>query len=257
MEKRFGLKTATIAFAAALSMTGCGSQIADLSDEQTRQVGEYAAFTMLRYDAEHRSRLVEYSEVVAADEAAAARAERERERAEKEAAEAQTPPREGTYDSDGNQVEVVDVSGGRYFEGTMEDFLELSNGMLLTYKNYEISRSYEGDSDFGGSFSLDATDGKTLLILHYSLYNGSGADSEVNFLSDNIAFKCKVNNEVTNTALVTMLPEDMTTLQTTMRDNESRDLVLIYEIGESVGAKIDSIVLRLSKTGSEFEKKLL
>ena len=69
MKSGLSRKIISLAMAGALLLGGCGSEIAEMTDEQQAQVGEYAAFAMLRYDAEHRSRLVDYSEVEAADEA--------------------------------------------------------------------------------------------------------------------------------------------------------------------------------------------
>ena len=40
-----------------LSMTACGNEIPDLTEEESQRVGEYAAVTLLKYDANNRSRL--------------------------------------------------------------------------------------------------------------------------------------------------------------------------------------------------------
>ena len=69
MKPDFSRKLICLSLIGAVLLGGCGSQIAEMTEEQQAQVGEYAAFAMLRYDAEHRSRLVDYSEVQAADEA--------------------------------------------------------------------------------------------------------------------------------------------------------------------------------------------
>ena len=42
-----------------LSMTACGNEIPDLTEEESQRVGEYAAVTLLKYDANNRSRLVD------------------------------------------------------------------------------------------------------------------------------------------------------------------------------------------------------
>ena len=69
MKSGLTRKLISLSLSCTLFMGGCGSEIAEMTDEQQTQIGEYAAFAMLRYDAEHRSRLVDYSEVEAADEA--------------------------------------------------------------------------------------------------------------------------------------------------------------------------------------------
>ena len=36
-----------------LSMTACGNEIPDLTEEESQRVGEYAAVTLLKYDCQH------------------------------------------------------------------------------------------------------------------------------------------------------------------------------------------------------------
>ena len=248
-------KIIAIVLAGAVLFGGCSSKIAEMTDEQQQQVGEYAAFAMLRYDAQHRSRLVDYSEVEAADEA-----ERAAEEARIAAEEAKKRETE-KIDQKDNDQNVIDRTEENPDEGytsdTMEDFLGLLPGTLLSYKGYTIQASYPEDNDVSEYFIVEANPGKKFLVLWYTLYNGSGADQDVNFLSDNVAFKSKVNDEVTVTALVTMLNDDMSTLQTTLRDNEEIDCVLIYEIDESVADNLSSIIVKLSKSGANWERQVL
>ncbi len=258
MKKTRLIKLISLSVCCVLFFGGCKSEIAEMTDEQQQQVGEYAAFAMLRYDAEHRSRLVDYSEVVAADEAA--RLAEEAAAAAELARQTETAENpDETLDPEGNPVEVIDNTTDNdegYVSDTMEDFLELPSGLLLSYKGYTIQSSYPEDADVSEYFVVEATSGKKFLVLWYSLYNGSGMSTDINFLSDNISFKCKVNDEVTMTALVTMLGDDMSTLKCSLRDNEEIDCVLVFEIDEEVASNINNIVLKLSKPGSDWERKL-
>ena len=258
MKSGFVGKLISLSMVCALLLSGCGSEIAELTDEQQAQVGEYAAFAMLRYDAEHRSRLVDYSEVLAADEAkrlaeeAAAAAELAR---QTETGEDQNPG--VTLDADGNPVEVIDrTEDPGYVSDTMEDFLELPNGVLLTYRGYTVQSSYPDDADVSDYFVVDATAGNKFLVLWYTIYNGSGSEANIDFLADNIAFKCRVNDSNTATALVTMLDDDMSTLQTVMRDNEEMDCVLVFEINSELAAEVNSLVVKMSKNGADWERRL-
>jgi len=248
-------KIIAIVLAGAVLFGGCSSKIAEMTDEQQQQVGEYAAFAMLRYDARHRSRLVDYSEVEAADEAE--RAAEEARIAAEEAKKRETEKKD-QKDNDQNVIDRTEENPDEgYTSDTMEDFLGLLPGTLLSYKGYTIQASYPEDNDVSEYFIVEANPGKKFLVLWYTLYNGSGADQDVNFLSDNVAFKSKVNDEVTVTALVTMLNDDMSTLQTTLRDNEEIDCVLIYEIDESVADNLSSIIVKLSKSGADWERQVL
>ena len=248
-------KITALALASSLLLCGCSSQIAELSDEQQQQVGEYAAFTMLRYDAEHRSRLVDYSEVEAADEA-----ERKAEEARLAAEEAKKNEQEKQEEKE-NDTEVIDRtgedSGDSYQSDTMEDFLELLPGTLLSYKGYTVQSSYPENNDVSEYFVVEPTVGKKFVVLWYTLYNGSGSDQDINFLADNIAFKSVINSEINATALVTMLNDDMSTLQTSMHDNEEMDCVLIFEVSEEAADNISSIVVKLSKSGANWQRQVL
>jgi len=46
-----------------LLLGGCNSEFPDLTDEQAKVIGEYAAVTLLKYDANNRSRLVDLDQV--------------------------------------------------------------------------------------------------------------------------------------------------------------------------------------------------
>ena len=107
MKKTRLIKLISLSVCCVLFFGGCKSEIAEMTDEQQQQVGEYAAFAMLRYDAEHRSRLVDYSEVVAADEAA--RLAEEAAAAAELARQTETAENpDETLDPEGNPVEVID-----------------------------------------------------------------------------------------------------------------------------------------------------
>ena len=43
----------------------CGNEIPDLTEEESQRIGEYAAVTLLKYDANNRSRLVDPEVVIA------------------------------------------------------------------------------------------------------------------------------------------------------------------------------------------------
>jgi len=59
------LKIAMISTMATVFLSGCGNQIPDMTKEEAIQVGEFAAVTLLKYDANKRSRLVEEEVVLA------------------------------------------------------------------------------------------------------------------------------------------------------------------------------------------------
>ena len=53
-----------------------------------------------------------------------------------------------------------------------------------------------------------------------------------------------------------MLGDDMSTLKVDLRDNEEIDCVLIFEIDQEVASNLDTIILKLSKPGADWQRKL-
>ena len=214
---------AAILSAGLLFMTGCGNAIPDMSADMEQKVGEYAGVVMLRYDANHRSRLVELPpEEPVAEEPV-------EEEPEPEVQEEELPVEEES------SVTVIDNTTEAEPENlSPEEFLNLPEGMSLIYEGYSLESSYPADDSTDSFFTLDASEGKKLIVLYYNLYNQSGADQDINFLGDGYAFKVKVNGNVTRTALVTMLMDDMSTYMGTIADGNGEQLVLIFEENENV-----------------------
>ena len=61
--KRDYIKGFAAATAIVTLLTGCGSNMPEMTPEQEWTIGEYAGLTLLRYDANNRSRLVPYEQV--------------------------------------------------------------------------------------------------------------------------------------------------------------------------------------------------
>ena len=214
---------AAILSAGLLLVTGCGNAIPDMSADVEQKVGEYAGVVMLRYDANHRSRLVELPPEEPVVE------EPVEEEPEPEVQEEEPPVEEES------SVTVIDNTTEAEPENlSPEEFLNLPEGMSLIYQGYSLENSYPSDDSTDSFFTLDASSGKKLIVLYYDLYNQSGADQSINFLGDGYAFKVKVNGNVTRTALVTMLMDDMSTYMGTIADGNGEQLVLIFEEDENV-----------------------
>ena len=61
----------TVLILAMLGLSGCAeNQIPDVSEEEMRAIGEYVAYTMVKYDVGHGSRLMDLPPVEEMDEQA-------------------------------------------------------------------------------------------------------------------------------------------------------------------------------------------
>lgn len=232
--------------AVALTMTACGNEIPDLTEEESQRVGEYAAVTLLKYDANNRSRLVDPEIVIAKLEKDAAKEARRQENAQVE----EQP--EGSATS-----EVQTPAAQEDITTSLEDFFGLAAGVTLTYEDYQIADSYPEDGSADDYFALDASAGKKLLVLRFALNNGSTQEESVDFLHTSSRYIITVNDSTRGDALMTMLPNDMSTYAETLDPGETQELVLLLEVNEEVAGAIQSISLHLKNASNEYTISLL
>ncbi|MCM1089619.1 MAG: hypothetical protein NC413_02150 [Muribaculum sp.] len=226
--KRIGIGIVCVA---ALLMTGCGAELPEMTDEELNTVGEFAAITLLKYDVNARSRLVDASVL-----------EELQNTPEPEVPSVPEPEPEPEPEPV-TEVPVVDNSAASDMEETMADslesFLELPAGVKLDFAEYEICESY---SEEGRQYlSLDASEGKELLVLHFTLRNASGSDQSINLLGRKDQCRITVNGSVTRTVLPTLLTNDLATYKGTLENDASEDVVLLIELSHEELANVTSI----------------
>lgn len=221
-----------IAAAAVLGLTGCAeNQLPELTEEEIRAVGEYVAITMMKYDINHRSRLMELTVIDP---------------------ESVTPSE--TDDSEQSvgmrpvdDAPVVNAPEKEKEEApayTVEDVLALPEGISLTFQGQTVCESYPEESDF---FSMGASDGKKLLVLDFLLKNEGGAEQTLDLLAQNARFTITINGEYSRNALATMLLDDLATFEGTLAAGDSAKAVLVVEVEDSMAGEIASVSLKVKK----------
>lgn len=224
--KKIGIGIACIA---ALLMTGCGVVLPDMTDEEINTIGEYAAITLLKYDVNARSRLVDASVL----EELQNTPEPELPSVPEQVPETEPEPEPAT------EVPVVDNSvAGEMTAESLESFLELPEGVNLDFVEYEVCQSYQEDDQY---FTLDAAEGKKLLVLHFTLRNASGSDQSLNLLAKKNQYRITVNGSSTRTALTTMLTNDLATYKRTLGSGAAEDVVLLIELSSGELENVTSI----------------
>ena len=232
-----------------LSMTACGNEIPNLTEEESQRVGEYAAVTLLKYDANNRSRLVDPEMVIAKLEKEAAKeAAREAAKAAQEEAKAEETGSTGT-------TEETMPTAQEDITASMEDFFCLPEGVSIAYEDYMVADSYpEDEAEY---FALDASAGKKLLVLRFRLTNGTEQEEKIDLLNTNSRYIITVNDSIRANALTTMLPNDMSTYAETLEPGQDQELVLLLEVNEDVADAVQAIALRLKNASNEYTIQLL
>lgn len=225
---------------AALLMTGCGV-MPNLTQDETELISEYAVGVLLKYDKAHGRRLVDTSGYELPTE------EPEVEEPAKEPIQEEEPEPEIE-----EPVEVVDVSQDveetQPTASSVEQYYGIPN-IMITYQGCEIADSYppagEGETLF---FSMDATQGKQLLVLKFNAQNLTGEDQMMNMLGYGATFRVSVNGEPSKGALATMLVNDMQTYNSVIPASSSVDLVSIVEVPQGTNPVTIDFILRGGET---------
>jgi len=241
MKKRY-LRLSIIAIIMVSILTGCGTVFPDVTAEEQQLIGEYAATMLLKYDANARSRLVSREEVAAI----------EQKRQELEEARKEFAQQNGMDPVENTPVIEIGQGGSSVSGGDSEqaeDFLGLPQGVKITYQGREICDSYPENGEMDSFFTLDATEGRKLLVLNFSLENTTQSNVPVDILGQNVIMRVTMNEKLTRNVLVTMLEEDFSTYRGEIPAGQSVDVVLLVEVEDDMAGSLSALQLGIKKNG--------
>ena len=234
----------------SVGLTGCGNQIPDMTEEQAKQIGEYAAVTLLKYDANHRSRLVDEETIAAYD----------KKQQEIEAWKEQQntkPDTEGMKPvEDTPTVELNGQTASGQTTKTLAESLGVPEGIRVIYLGHKTCASYPDDGSAGTYFTLDASQGKQILVLEFSAENSTTSNMNVDFFSKTAVYSVKAGEGKQYNAMTTMLLDDMSTYTGTVPAGGSQHLVLLFEVEQSVAENITDVQLYLKNDSQTYAIQL-
>lgn len=223
---------------AAVLMTGCGSVMPDLTEEETEIISQYAAGVLLKYDRVNSGRLLSMSEYEEEEDKKTEKTEPAEKPAEEESAE---------EESRTDDTEVVDVSQdgetGTTAPSTIEEYYDIQD-ITIQYTGYELAESYPAGAEEEIYFAMDATEGMQLLILKFTASNVSAADQTLDMLGHGARFRISVNGGSGENALSTMLLNDLQTYDDVIPAGSSVELVSIVEVPQSITVETIDLTMR-------------
>jgi len=232
----------------AVSMFGCGDPELNLTEEEEQKIVGYAADVMLKYDSDHGSRLVDTSAARELDARVEALKELNAQLAEQEAAEQENESSENASDGNGTK----EPSQKYPPEGEQDIAAALGlDGFSVSYRGYEVCRSYPYDGSSEEFFAMDATAGKQLVVFHFDVANMSDAEAQCDILDSYPIFRIIVNDNDRVNALTTMLENDLSTVDDVFSPGEVRDTVVVLETAPGFESGIDSLSLLMKYNGNQ------
>ena len=231
--KRRKTLLASVLCVLAVSISGCGNQIPDMTEEQQQAITDYAVDLVLKYDVNYQSRLVELPE---------------EEVVEQEQVVTETPiPTELPGMEPVEQLPEVQVgeNGTVATNLSVEEVLGWEGICQLQYQDFSVAASYETNSAAQGYVSVEAADGNKLLVVRFTLSNTSADDQHINMIANDAKFSLVMGGEGAKKCQMTLLENDLSTYFGDVPAGSSVEVVLVAEMAEELLADVASLTLNV------------
>ena len=199
-------------------------------------VAEYAADLLLSYDRGYNDRLKEGEEEHLEEASTQEDAQSET------TTEVVTEEEESTQGSESQTTEVTTV------QGTSQDIAEIAGvqGTSITYKDYEIVDQYPTGDNANEAVQVDAPEGSRLLVVHFVVKAVSDQPVDVSLMDQPIDYKLLCNDTLAAKPMLTILTNDLTTLETTATPGQDSDAVLIFQISKDMVDQLNTMQLHVT-----------
>lgn len=222
----------------ALTLTGCGAQIPDMTDEQREAISEYAVQLLLKYDTNDTSRLVDLETLEQEPEAT------------KPPKPTTTKPPAGMEETE--DTPVIDLSGDEGMAvGDLHAALGLQDNISIEYVTSHTETKYV--DALSEELVIEAGADKVLFVCDLILLNDGADKQSVDMLRNNIQYALRLDNIQLN-CMVTMLSNDLTTYLGILNPDQSQKVIIITEVDKEKLEKAEEICLYVQ---SEMGKGIL
>lgn len=227
----------------AMLMTGCVDHMPELTAEQSEIISEYAAGLLLKYSSNYNYKIASEEEVAAAMAAGQEASEPETEQAaETDSGQADdgtgqetvSPETEPGSEPDANQEPVQLVAD-------LDFAAELGiDDLIIRYQSFEICSSFPKDNS---GFSVDAAQGKKLLVIHFDMEGLPEEDVDCNLFDHDIKMRVNINGTASAAVLSTMLPNDLASYMDVVHAGDIVDVVAVAQIDDMTEEEIQTLDL--------------
>ncbi len=243
------LAISTMAFA----LTGCGT---DLTEQETRIIGEYAADLLLKYDVNYQERLSEDTQEDVATEATETT----------EATEATTEAATDTQDVPDTETEQnADTTENTESSSSEDDSVvptvsgNTSNiaaivgleGISVQYNRCMFLDRYPSLDQDGAFIYLEAEPGYKLVVLKFDIINNTNEDKMVDLLDSGLDYRLVLNETKAAKPMLTILTDDLGTYKAVVPADTEQSAVLVFQMSDGLVDNIQSLNLRVMYQNQE------
>ena len=223
--------------AAATVMTGCGTKIYDMTDEEQQLIVNYSAYALSKHNIYQPDGMTSATEAETEEQDTSA-AETETETADEKTSEKTDTGHENGNSSQSQQtapetkptMQTVSLAQAIGYDG-----LSVSYAGLTTEETYKE----------GSYYSMEAGPGNTYAVLRFTLSNTTGTDMNVDLFTNTGKYRAAFSGGKEYEAEGSFLTYGLNTFQGTIAAGQSVDVVLLFKVPQDTVC--DSVTMSVEK----------
>lgn len=232
------IKMAAVAFTAIITLTGCGTQLYDMTDAEQSLIANYSAYVVAKHNIYQQDGMTNATE----------------DTEDTEKVDEVSPDNSHSQDNKTSEA-GNDKSSNSQKEPAASQEKKVSLAEATGYGSLDITYNGATESDVyneGSYYSMTAGSGNTFAVMKFTLKNPTGEDINVDMFGNARTYKTTFPDGKEYTAEGTFLTYSLNTFQGTVKAGGSVDVVLLFKIPQ--GTACDNITMSVIKDN---EKSLI
>ncbi|MCR4842611.1 MAG: hypothetical protein K5840_05065 [Eubacterium sp.] len=220
-------KLALLVCVGILFLSGCGTPLIELTDEENREIVSYASYILLKYNGAAAKGVTGVSVSGDAQET-------------EETEESETQEVEEQMDETAASAETGDASEADSTSAAVtKSILDVLNlgGCTLSYSDESVVEDYTE----GTYFSMTPSSGNDFLIVKMKLENNTGNSVTVDVPAQGLTFSAVIGGSEED-AMITVLSGDLANIKEDIDDGSSKEVLLFFEIPSGSTDKATQII---------------
>ena len=221
----------------ATVMTGCGTKIYDMTDEEQQLIVNYSAYALSKHN------IYQPDGMTSATEAETEEQDTSAAETETETADEKTSEKTDTGHENGNSGQSQQTA--QETKPTMQTVSLAQaigyDGLSVSYAGLTTEETYKE----GSYYSMEAGAGNTYAVLKFTLSNTTGTDMNVDLFTNTGKYRAAFSGGKEYEAEGSFLTYALNTFQGTIAAGQSVDVVLLFKVPQNTVC--DSVTMSVEK----------
>ena len=237
---RKAMRLLAILSATVLLISGCGTAMYELTEDEETLITQYAAYAVGKHN-------IRQKDGMTSDKPQEEDTTKREQKPQEDSKEPQDT--QAASESGGEQGSGEDLSN--YPEVSLTDALGCDTSLKITYKGYEVSDAYKE----GNYFSVNAGGGNTLLIMKFTIVNSGKKAVKYDTSSLQNTFYGMFGGSKIGEKM-TFSNKELSSSVTKIEAGKKTSAVMLFEISKDTAASITGEALLVEIDGTTYRVKM-